>query len=471
MDAVAGRGAAHALLLLVGLLALQGPARVQQPAVQLLLAPDGLLIEASALELARQLAGFLRERRSRGARPLRLEALELLGEGALAGGEGPQLLEHRLTARADQREQPLRLAVQPLLIARQPRELLHGFGEPAPRLRAAHLTAAAGQRERRGIQGVHRLLRQPRGLSGIHVRLLELRLRRRHLPFREAERPFELGGNERVLPSGLADLAAHGVGALLDRRLLRAGRRARLAAAQRLGHSLLALRQRGRLGQRAVERRERLRAPLLGERVPLAAQLVGHVLELLLGLLTGLLRLARLPVVRRPRGALHGGARVARRLRGPRQGWPGRAEILRDLVDPRRKRVGALRQGALARRRDAVGSRRVVAVPLALPALQVLRVGGQGGERPLRRRAPEQLLAALQLGLELLLRLGEPLERLARGLRIELRQRVLELAQPLLELRRHGALQQLLHLAQPRLERGVVDPGRACGARDLLDRP
>src|SRR2546430_7485094 len=53
-----------------------------------------------------------------------------------------------------------RLAVQPLLIARQPRELLHGFGEPAPRLRAAHLTAAAGQRERRGIQGVHRLLRQ-----------------------------------------------------------------------------------------------------------------------------------------------------------------------------------------------------------------------------------------------------------------------------------------------------------------------
>src|SRR5207247_1386751 len=202
--------------------------------------------------LARQLAGFLGERRSRGARPLRLEALELLGEGALAGGEGPQLLEHRLTARADQREQPLRLAVQPLLIARQPRELLHGFGEPAPRL---------------------------------------------------------------------------------ARCLLRAGRRARLAAAQRFGHSLLALRQRGRLGQRAVERRERLRAPLLGERVPLAAQLVGHVLELLLGLLTGLLRLARLPVVRRPRGALHGGARVARGLRGPRQGWPGRAEILRDLVD------------------------------------------------------------------------------------------------------------------------------------------
>src|SRR3989454_2241675 len=46
-DALPICGAAHALLLLVGLLALQGPARVQQPAVQLLLAPDGLLIERS----------------------------------------------------------------------------------------------------------------------------------------------------------------------------------------------------------------------------------------------------------------------------------------------------------------------------------------------------------------------------------------------------------------------------------------
>src|SRR2546426_8349867 len=64
-DALPICGAAHALLLLVGLLALQGPARVQQPAVQLLLAPDGLLIEASGLELARQLAGFLGERRDR----------------------------------------------------------------------------------------------------------------------------------------------------------------------------------------------------------------------------------------------------------------------------------------------------------------------------------------------------------------------------------------------------------------------
>src|SRR3989454_7447821 len=79
-DALPICGAAHALLLLVGLLALQGPARVQQPAVQLLLAPDGLLIEASGLELARQLAGFLGERRSRGARPLRLRSEEHTSE-------------------------------------------------------------------------------------------------------------------------------------------------------------------------------------------------------------------------------------------------------------------------------------------------------------------------------------------------------------------------------------------------------
>src|SRR5437870_9658858 len=136
VHAVAGRGATHALLFFVGLFALEGAARVQQPAVQPLLALNRLFIEASRLELARQLARFLRERRGRGTRPLRLETLELLGEGTLAGGEGAQLREHRLPARTDQRQQALRLAVHALLIARQPRQLLHRLGEAAPRLRA-----------------------------------------------------------------------------------------------------------------------------------------------------------------------------------------------------------------------------------------------------------------------------------------------------------------------------------------------
>jgi len=68
------------------------------------------------------------------------------------------------------------------------------------------------------------------------------------------------------------------------------------------------------------------------------------------------------------------------------------------------------------------------------------------------------------------LRLGEPLQRLPCSFGVELGQRFLQLAQPLLELRRDGALQQLLHFAQPRLERRVVDPRRLRGPRDLLDR-
>src|SRR2546427_12574551 len=91
-------------------------------------------------------------------------------------------------------------------------------------------------------------------------------------------------------------------------------------------------------------------------------------------------------------------------------------------------------------------------------------------QRPLHGGPLEQLPAPLELGLELLLRLGEPLQRLPCSFGVELGQRFLQLAQPLLELPRGGALQQLLHFAQPRLERRVVDPRRLRGPRDLLDR-
>ena len=63
------------------------------------------------------------------------------------------------------------------------------------------------------------------------------------------------------------------------------------------------------------------------------------------------------------------------------------------------------------------------------------------------RGAAEKLPAALQLGLELLLRVGEALQRLPRGLGIEFRERLLQLPQALLQLGRHGASEQLLHLA------------------------
>ncbi len=55
--------------------------------VQALLALDGLLIEPSGFELAGQLLGLLRERAGGGARPFRLEPLELLREGTLPPGE------------------------------------------------------------------------------------------------------------------------------------------------------------------------------------------------------------------------------------------------------------------------------------------------------------------------------------------------------------------------------------------------
>ena len=108
--------------------------------------------------------------------------------------------------------------------------------------------------------------------------------------------------------------------------------------------------------------------------------------------------------------------------------------------------------------------------PFGLATLQVFRILGQGGELALDRRALEQLLTPLELAAQLLLRLRQALQRLACGLRIETRQRFLQLAQPLLELRRERPLQQLLHFAQAILERAVIDARRLCRARDLLDR-
>src|SRR5439155_6564256 len=124
----------------------------------------------------------------------------------------------------------------------------------------------------------------------------------------------------------------------------------------------------------------------------------------------------------------------------------------------------------LPRSRRAVGAHRLRSVPLVLAPLQVLRVRGERRERAFGRGAAEELPAALQLGLELLLRLGEALQRLPRGLGIEFRERLLQLPQTLLQLGRHGAGEQLLHLAEPRLERRVLDPRSLRGAGDLLNR-
>src|SRR5437016_4557572 len=454
--AVVGGGATGALLALVGLAPRQGPAGVEQPAVQALLTLDRLLVETARVELARQLARFLRERARRGAPALRLQPFELLRECALSRRDRAQLLEHRLTAGAHHGQQPARLAVQPLLVARHPGELLDRFGEPAPRLRARDLAAAPREGQRRGVERIHGLFRQRRGLTGVWIPLLQLLARRRHLALRKAERALELRRDERMLPRRLADLPLHRRRPLLDRRLARPRRGSALPAAQRFGHLLLAVRQRRRLRQRAVERAERFLAPRAGERIAPRPQRLGKPGQLLLRCLAGPLRAGLVALPGRPSGALHRGLRLPRGLlrRRERRLTPGRRpEVLPHLLDAVRQRVGSLLERALPRRRRAVRAPRVRSVPLGLAPLQVFRVGRERGERALRRGALEQLAAPLQLGLELLLRFGKPLQRLPRGVRVELGECLLQLAESLLELGRDGALQQLLHLAQPRLER------------------
>src|SRR6266478_6350627 len=409
VHAVARRGAADALLGLVGLVVRERAAGVEQPAVQALLALDGLLVEAPGLELTRQLFRLLRERTGGGARTARLEPLELLRERALPRGERLESLQHRLATQAHHREQALGQAVQPLLIARQARQLLDRFGEPAARLAARDLTAAAGQRQRGGVERVYRVLSEHAGLGGVGIGLLELGARGRHLTLRVAQRGVELGRNERVLPGRLADLAGHRVGSLLYRRLPRPGGGARFAAAQRLGHALLPFGERGRLGERPVERRERLPAPLLRQRVALTAQRFGHTLELLLGFCSRLRGSRRPALVRSLRRALHRRPRRSRRLTRRREAGPGsRAKVLSDSVDAARQRVRSIGKRALSSGAGAVRARRVLAVPLCLAAPQVLRVGRERRERALDRGPTEQLLAPLQLSLELLLRCGWP---------------------------------------------------------------
>src|SRR6266566_4156484 len=257
VNAVPARGAADALLGLVGLVVRERATGVEQSPVQALLALDGLLVEAPGLELTREL-------------------LRLLRECALAGGEGAELLQHGLAAHTHQREQALGQTVQPLLIARQPRQLLHRFGEPAPRLPARHLASTAGQRECGGVERVDRFVGEGSRLGSVGIGFLELGACRRHLPLRIAQCRVELRRHERVLYGRLTDLARHRVGALLHCRLPRSGGGARLAAPQRLGHTLLPLGERGRFRQRPIERRERLAAPLPRQRVALTAQRLGH---------------------------------------------------------------------------------------------------------------------------------------------------------------------------------------------------
>jgi len=88
---------------------------------------------------------------------------------------------------------------------------------------------------------------------------------------------------------------------------------------------------------------------------------------------------------------------------------------------------------------------RVFLVPFRLAALQVFGVPGERGQLAFERSPLEQLLTPFELAAQLLLRIRQSLQCLARGFGIESRERFLQLAQPLLKLRRQRALQQLLY--------------------------
>src|SRR5690349_14308243 len=117
MNAIARRRAADTLLVLVRLVVREHAPGIEQPVVQSLLALDRRAVESSGLELARQLLRLLRERPGSRARSARLDALELLGQCALACGEGPELLRHGVSARAHHRQESPGLSVQALLVA------------------------------------------------------------------------------------------------------------------------------------------------------------------------------------------------------------------------------------------------------------------------------------------------------------------------------------------------------------------
>src|SRR3989475_12261802 len=276
LAAVADGGAAAPVFLLVRLGAREGAARVEQPAAQPARALDRLAVESASLELAGQLARLLGEGPGGGARARRLQALELLGQRALAGRQRAQLLEHRLTAQAHQRQQSLRLSVQPALRLGEARELLHRLGEPGARARARDLATAPRQRQRRGVQGVDRLARERGGGRGVGLSLLQLLARRRHLALREAERALQLRRDERVSAGGLADVTLHHCRPLLDRRLARPRGGAALPALQRLSDLLLPPGERRRLRQGLIERGQRFLAPRLHQRVAPGAQRLGY---------------------------------------------------------------------------------------------------------------------------------------------------------------------------------------------------
>src|SRR5690348_4622958 len=127
-----------------------------------------------------------------------------------------------------------------------------------------------------------------------------------------------------------------------------------------------------------------------------------------------LLRVGRIALTRRLSRLPHRLPGLEGRLQGLVEG-PARAKVLSRLLDPFHQGVGTTGELPLPRRGGGIGPRRLRGVPVPLPALQVLRIGRQSGQLPLDSCAAEELVTPLQGVFQLVLGLGQMLERLAGG--------------------------------------------------------
>ena len=218
----------------------------------------------------------------------------------------------------------------------------------------------------------------------------------------------------------LADLLLDGVRAFLDGRLLRAGRRADLTCAERIGDLLLTAGERGRFRECAVQRVQCLLPPRGGERVASLAQLLGQARERIGGLLAGAACPARIALAGGISSFLHG-------ILGATRGRLRRFERYRppSPLDAVCEGVGRRSEVTLGGDGGGIGALCDFLIPLRLASLQILCVFRQGCQLSFERRALEQFLAALELMPQLLLRFRESLQRLTGRFRIEARQRFL----------------------------------------------
>ncbi len=146
-------------------LALQRPAGVEHVVEELLLALHDVGREVARLEMLRQVPGFVRQRA--GSRELShgLQALELLGDGALLRRQLHQPRHRRLS----QLQHPAALLRELSFLAGHLLHLGQRFLQTASRLRSLHTIAGLEQIVRRDVQPVDGIAGSRDGIGEIGI--------------------------------------------------------------------------------------------------------------------------------------------------------------------------------------------------------------------------------------------------------------------------------------------------------------